>query len=50
MSALSNRQQHGWTSQKMVVPKRKTIGWPRSYTYQQKQKRGWWETIRQLLF
>lgn len=46
----NDRQQRGWSSQRTILPKRKTIGWPRCYTCNQKQKRGWWETIRQLLF
>lgn len=49
MTTPIGRQQRGFSSQRTVLPKKKTIGWPRCYACHQK-KRGWWETIRQLLF
>jgi hypothetical protein len=50
MSEINQRQQRNWSNHKSFAPKRRTIGWPRSYADQQKIKRGWWETIRQYLF
>ena len=50
MSDVNQRQHRQWSGHKSLTPKRRTIGWPRCYSGQQKIKRGWWETIRQYLF